>query len=716
MESIILFAPLVGSLIAGFGWKFISIRGAQWVTTGLLFLACALSWIVFLTHGPETQHIQVLRWIESGTLSTDWGIRLDRLTSIMLIVVTTVSALVHLYSFGYMAHDDQFKDGEESYRARFFAYLSFFTFAMLMLVTSDNLVQMFFGWEGVGVASYLLIGFYYRKPTANAAAMKAFIVNRVGDFGFALGIFGLYFLVDSVKFDDIFAAAPALAETQLHFLWGTWNAAEVLALLLFVGAMGKSAQLFLHTWLPDAMEGPTPVSALIHAATMVTAGVFLVCRMSPLMEFAPNATAFITFLGATTAFVAATIGLVQNDIKRVIAYSTMSQLGYMFVAAGVGVYSVAMFHLFTHAFFKAMLFLGAGSVIHGMHHEQDMRNYGGLKDKLPKTFWAMMIGTLAITGVGIPLTHIGFAGFLSKDAVIESAWAGTQGGYAFWMLVIAALFTSFYSWRLMFMTFFGKPRGDKHTHEHAHESPMVMLVPLGVLALGSVFAGMLWYGSFFGDHHKVNTFFGVPDHHAEASEHSDDHAASAADDHAADNHSDDHGDAKDHVAAHTDEGHAAMAAAHHGAAPEGAIFTHPDNHVMDEAHHAPIWVKVSPFIAMIIGLATAYWFYIVNPSLPKRLAEAQRPLYLFLLNKWYFDEIYDFLIVQPSKALGRLLWKNVDEAIIKGALNGIAMGIVPFFTRLAGKAQSGFIFTYAFWMVIGMAVLITWMTLSGGAH
>ncbi|WP_299932640.1 NADH-quinone oxidoreductase subunit L [uncultured Pelagimonas sp.] len=715
MESIILFAPLVGSLIAGFGWKFISIRGAQWVSTGLLFLACALSWIVFLTHGPETQHIQVLRWIESGTLSTDWGIRLDRLTSIMLIVVTTVSALVHLYSFGYMAHDDQFKDGEESYRARFFAYLSFFTFAMLMLVTSDNLVQMFFGWEGVGVASYLLIGFYYRKPTANAAAMKAFIVNRVGDFGFALGIFGLYFLVDSVKFDDIFAAAPALAETQLHFLWGTWNAAEVLALLLFVGAMGKSAQLFLHTWLPDAMEGPTPVSALIHAATMVTAGVFLVCRMSPLMEFAPNATGFITFLGATTAFVAATIGLVQNDIKRVIAYSTMSQLGYMFVAAGVGVYSVAMFHLFTHAFFKAMLFLGAGSVIHGMHHEQDMRNYGGLKDKLPKTFWAMMIGTLAITGVGIPLTHIGFAGFLSKDAVIESAWAGTQGGYAFWMLVIAALFTSFYSWRLMFLTFFGKPRGDKHTHEHAHESPMVMLVPLGVLALGSVFAGMVWYGSFFGDHNQVNKFFGIPAH-AEAVEHGDDHAAPAADDHAADDHADDHGDAKEHVAMHSDPDHAATAAAHHGAAPEGAIYMAPDNHVMDEAHHAPVWVKVSPFIAMIIGLATAYWFYIVNPSLPKRLAEAQRPLYLFLLNKWYFDEIYDFLIVQPSLKLGRFLWKNVDEAIIKGTLNGIAMGIVPYFTRLAGKAQSGFIFTYAFWMVIGMAVLITWMTLSGGAH
>ena len=707
MESIILFAPLVGALIAGFGWKLTGIRGAQWISTGLLFLSCAFSWIVFFQHGPDTQHIQVMRWIESGTLSTDWSIRLDRLTSIMLIVVTTVSSLVHLYSFGYMAHDSQFRDGEESYRPRFFAYLSFFTFAMLMLVTSDNLVQMFFGWEGVGVASYLLIGFYYRKPTANAAAIKAFVVNRVGDFGFALGIFALFFLTDSVRFDDIFAAVPTLAETQLTFLWRDWNAAEVVAILLFIGAMGKSAQLFLHTWLPDAMEGPTPVSALIHAATMVTAGVFLVCRMSPLMEFAPNATAFITFLGASTAFVAATIGLVQNDIKRVIAYSTMSQLGYMFVAAGVGVYSVAMFHLFTHAFFKAMLFLGAGSVIHGMHHEQDMRNYGGLRKKLPMTFWAMMIGTLAITGVGIPLTHIGFAGFLSKDAVIESAWAGTQAGYGFWMLVIAALFTSFYSWRLMFLTFFGKPRGDKHTHEHAHESPTVMLVPLGVLALGAVFSGMIWYGSFFGDHNQVNKFFGIPGAHSEAAEHGDGHG-------------DDHAEAKDHAeadAAHADTADTGHGDDHAAAAPgAGAIYMAPDNHVMDDAHHAPTWVKISPFIAMVIGFVTAYWFYIVNPKLPVQLAESQRPLYLFLLNKWYFDEIYDFLFVQPAKALGRILWKFGDEAIIKGGLNGIALGIVPFFTRLAGRAQSGYIFTYAFAMVIGMAIFITWMTLSGGAN
>ena len=716
MVSIILFAPLFGALIAGFGWRIISIRGAQWVTTGLLFLACFLSWIVFLTHGPETQHIELLRWIESGSLSTSWGIRLDRLTSIMLIVVTTVSALVHLYSFGYMAHDENFKEGEESYRARFFAYLSFFTFTMLMLVTSDNLVQMFFGWEGVGVASYLLIGFYYRKPSANAAAMKAFIVNRVGDFGFALGIFGLFYLTDSIQFDDVFAAAPTLAETQITFLWTEWNAANLLAFLLFVGAMGKSAQLILHTWLPDAMEGPTPVSALIHAATMVTAGVFLVCRMSPLMEYAPQAMVFVTFLGATTAFFAATVGLVQNDIKRVIAYSTCSQLGYMFVAAGVGVYSVAMFHLFTHAFFKAMLFLGAGSVIHGMHHEQDMRNYGGLRKKLPYTFWAMMIGTLAITGVGIPLTHIGFAGFLSKDAVIESAWAGTAGGYAFWMLVVAALFTSFYSWRLIFLTFFGEPRGDKHTHDHAHESPKVMLIPLGVLALGAVFSGMVWYGSFFGSHDRVNAFFGIPAHHAEADaghgEEAGDHGESAAaDSHGDEAATDDHGETAAADGHGEDVAHAAT-----GMAPEGAIFMHPDNHVMDEAHHAPTWVKVSPFIAMVIGLLTALWFYIWNPSMPARVADANRPLYLFLLNKWYFDEIYAFIFIRPAMWIGKFFWKKGDGNVIDGGINGLAMGIIPFFTRLAGRAQSGYIFTYAFAMVIGIAVFVTWMTMTGGAE
>ncbi len=700
METTILFAPLVGAILCGFGWRLFGETAALWVSTGLLFLSAVFSWVVFLSFDGVTEQIQILRFIESGQLNTDWAIRLDRLTAIMLVVITTVSSLVHLYSFGYMDHDPQWREGEV-YKPRFFAYLSFFTFAMLMLVTSDNLVQMFFGWEGVGVASYLLIGFYYRKPSANAAAIKAFVVNRVGDFGFALGIFGLFFLTESIRFDDVFAGASDLAATQLAFLWTEWNAAELIAFLLFVGAMGKSAQLLLHTWLPDAMEGPTPVSALIHAATMVTAGVFLVCRMSPLMEFAPNATAFITFLGAATAFFAATVGLVQTDIKRVIAYSTCSQLGYMFVAAGVGLYSAAMFHLFTHAFFKAMLFLGAGSVIHAMHHEQDMTNYGALRKRIPYTFWAMMIGTLAITGVGIPLTGwIGFAGFVSKDAIIEGAYAGGTG-FAFWALVIAALFTSFYSWRLMFLTFYGEARGDKHTHEHAHESPMVMLIPLGVLAIGAVFSGMVWYKSFFGSEKDVGSFFGVPV--AEASAHH-------GEDHAKDSHGD--GDSKGEKAEKKDKTSYAFA----GKPGEGALYIGEGNTVLHDAHYVPTWVKLSPFVAMLIGFGFAYLFYIVNTELPKRLAENQRPLYLFLKNKWYFDELYDWVFVKPALWIGRMLWKRGDGNVIDGTINGVSMGFVPFVTRLAGKAQSGYIFTYAFAMVVGIAVLVTWMTLSGGAN
>ncbi|WP_373635551.1 NADH-quinone oxidoreductase subunit L [Yoonia sp. SS1-5] len=703
METTILFAPLVGAILCGFGWKFIGETAAQWTATSLLFLAAFLSWVVFLTFDGTTENIQILRWIESGTLSTDWAIRMDRLTAIMLIVITTVSALVHLYSFGYMAHDDNFKEGE-SYRPRFFAYLSFFTFAMLMLVTADNLVQMFFGWEGVGVASYLLIGFYYRKPTANAAAIKAFVVNRVGDFGFALGIFALYMMTDSIRFADIFAAIPDLQGQTITFLWRDWNVLNLIAVLLFIGAMGKSAQLILHTWLPDAMEGPTPVSALIHAATMVTAGVFLVCRMSPLMEYAPQAQSFIVFLGASTAFFAATVGLVQNDIKRVIAYSTCSQLGYMFVAAGLGVYSVAMFHLLTHAFFKAMLFLGAGSVIHAMHHEQDMRNYGGLRHKIPKTFWMMMIGTLAITGVGIPLLYIGFpigfAGFVSKDAIIESAYAGTAGGYAFWMLLIAAFMTSFYSWRLMFMTFYGTPRGDKHTHDHAHESPTTMLAPLYVLAVGAVFSGMVFYGPFFGSDEKVGKYFGTID----AKEVSEDQALGFS------------LIAPAYAAGEASEDEHGKEEAQWPEVPgKGAIFKAADNHVLHDAHYVPIWVKLSPFIAMLAGLALAYQMYIRRPDLPAKLAEQQRPLYLFLLNKWYFDEIYDFLFVKPAVALGRILWKQGDTNTIDGGINGVAMGIIPFFTRLAGRAQSGYLFTYAFAMVLGITVLITIVSLSGGA-
>ncbi|ATX66324.1 NADH-quinone oxidoreductase subunit L [Roseinatronobacter bogoriensis] len=654
MAVTVLLAPLFGAIIAGLFWRVIGERPAQIVATALLFLSAILSWVIFLTHDGSVQQITLMRWIDSGSLVGDWAIRLDRLTAVMLIVITTVSALVHLYSFGYMAHDDNFKENE-SYRPRFFAYLSLFTFAMLMLVTADNLVQLFFGWEGVGLASYLLIGFYFRKQSAGAAAMKAFIVNRVGDMGLILALMVIYFLVDSIQYDDLFAAAPMLAETTVSFLWTEWNAANLIAFLLFVGAMGKSAQLFLHTWLPDAMEGPTPVSALIHAATMVTAGVFLVARMSPLMEYTPQVMEFVVLIGAMTALFAATVGLVQNDIKRVIAYSTCSQLGFMFVAAGVGVYSVAMFHLLTHAFFKAMLFLGAGSVIHGMHHEQDMRNYGGLKDKLPYTFYAMLIGTLAITGVGVPLTMIGFAGFVSKDAIIESTFAA-GAGYAFWALVAAAFMTSFYSWRLMFLTFWGTPRGDKHTHEHAHESPTVMLVPLAVLAVGSVLAGMAFYGPFFGSTEQVRDYFGA------------------------------------------------------------AIFMAEGNDLVTQAHYVPAWVKVSPFVAMLFGLGLAYMFYIRDTSLPKRLADTFPGAYRFLLNKWYFDEVYEFLFVRPSKFLGRFLWKKGDGAVIDGGINGLAMGIIPFFTKLAGRAQSGFIFHYAFAMVLGIVVIVTFVTLTGGAN
>jgi NADH-quinone oxidoreductase subunit L len=766
MATIILLAPLIGAIICGFGWRIIGERAGQVLTTSLIFLGALLSWIIFLTFDGETQHIHLLDWVQSGSLDTAWQIRIDRLTAIMLVVVNTVSALVHLYSFGYMAHDENWHEGEH-YKARFFAYLSFFTFAMLTLVTSDNLVQMFFGWEGVGVASYLLIGFYYRKPSANAAAIKAFVVNRVGDFGFALGIFALFYLTDSIKFDDVFAAAPELQNTTLGFLWGQWNAANLIGVLLFIGAMGKSAQLFLHTWLPDAMEGPTPVSALIHAATMVTAGVFLVCRMSPLYEFAPAATAFITVLGATTAFFAATVGLVQNDIKRVIAYSTCSQLGYMFVAAGSGVYSVAMFHLFTHAFFKAMLFLGAGSVIMATHHEQDMRNYGGLRKHIPLTFWAMMIGTLAITGVGIPLTHIGFAGFLSKDAVIESAFAGGSM-YAFWLLVVAACFTSFYSWRLMFLTFFGESRAHGHGHghgngnghghsnghghdDHGHgdhtpqESPLSVLVPLGVLALGAVFSGMLWYSVFFGDEAKLRTWFGmeaVAEHGEAGAEAATGHATGeaapaegtvteaatpepAATEPAATEHAETEPAATEPAATEATgtEAAAAEATADHGAeavhaaaAPKGAIYIGAENHVIHAAHEAPTWVKLAPFVAMLLGFVTAWVFYIRRPDLPGRLAAAQRPLYLFLLNKWYFDELYDWVFVRPAKWLGRFLWKKGDGNVIDGTINGVALGIVPFFTRLAGRAQSGYLFHYAFAMVLGIVILVTWMTLFGGAR
>ncbi|HSO48258.1 MAG TPA: NADH-quinone oxidoreductase subunit L, partial [Rhizobiaceae bacterium] len=512
MYHAIVFLPLLGFLLAGLFGRTLGAKGSEYVTTGFLIIAAALSWVAFFAVAfgeGGAQQIQVLRWLDSGSLNVNWAFRIDTLTVVMLVVVNTVSALVHVYSIGYMHHDP--------HRPRFFAYLSLFTFAMLMLVTSDNLLQMFFGWEGVGLASYLLIGFWYKKPSANAAAIKAFVVNRIGDFGFALGIFGLFVLFDSIELSTIFANAGQFAPGEggeagpavMNFLGYELSrdaALTVVCLLLFMGAMGKSAQVPLHTWLPDAMEGPTPVSALIHAATMVTAGVFLVARMSPIFEFSHTALTFVTIIGATTAFFAATVGLVQNDIKRVIAYSTCSQLGYMFVALGVGAYGAAIFHLFTHAFFKALLFLGAGSVIHAVSDEQDMRNMGGLKPHIPRTYWMMVIGTIALTGLGIPGTIIGTAGFFSKDAIIESAFVGENAaaGYAFVLLVIAAFMTSFYSWRLIFMTFHGQPRASHDVMHHVHESPPVMLVPLYILAAGALFAGVIFHDAFLGHAAEVH--------------------------------------------------------------------------------------------------------------------------------------------------------------------------------------------------------------------
>jgi NADH-quinone oxidoreductase subunit L len=655
----IVFLPLIGFLIAGLFGRQIGAKASEYVTTGLMIIVAVLSWIVFfnvaMSHeAHEVIKVPVLRWIQSGGIDVEWAFRIDTLTAVMFVVVNSVSCLVHLYSIGYMHHDP--------HRPRFFAYLSLFTFAMLMLITSDNLLQMFFGWEGVGLASYLLIGFWYKKPSASAAAMKAFIVNRVGDFGFILGISALFVMFGSINLETIFASAqsylptdPAAAPEVVLNLFGLQldrsHALTGACLLLFMGAMGKSAQFLLHTWLPDAMEGPTPVSALIHAATMVTAGVFLVARMSPIFELSPDALTFVTIIGAITAFFAATVGLVQNDIKRVIAYSTCSQLGYMFVALGVGAYGAAVFHLFTHAFFKALLFLGAGSVIHAVDGEQDMRYMGGLRKHIPYTFWAMTIGTLALTGVGIPGTIIGFAGFFSKDAIIESAFASHSavGGFAFTLLVIAALFTSFYSWRLAFMTFFGKPRASADVMHHVHESPMVMLLPLLLLGIGAVFAGVAFHDYFFG-HHYVEFW-------------------------------------------------------------KGALFTLPDNQILEEFHHVPLWVKWSPFIAMALGFVTAWYMYIKNPSAPKKLAEQQWMLYQFLLNKWYFDELYDFLFVRSAKALGRFLWKKGDVATIDAyGPNGVASAVGGL-TQKVVRLQSGYLYHYAFAMLIGVAALVTWMML-----
>jgi NADH-quinone oxidoreductase subunit L len=616
-------------------------RAAELITTGLLFVSAALSWFVLIDVGflHHDARIALFPWINSGDLQVFWSLRVDTLTAVMLVVVNTVSSLVHLYSIGYM--------DEDPHRPRFFSYLSLFTFAMLMLVTADNLVQMFFGWEGVGLASYLLIGFWYLRPSANAAAIKAFIVNRVGDFGFALGIFAIFMLIGSTDFETIFAGAPGLTGKTIDFFGWHADALTLTCLLLFMGAMGKSAQFLLHTWLPDAMEGPTPVSALIHAATMVTAGVFMVARLSPLFELAPNAQAFVMFIGATTAFFAATIGLVQNDIKRIVAYSTCSQLGYMFVAMGAGAYSVGMFHLFTHAFFKALLFLGSGSVIYAMHHEQDIRNMGGLKDKIPFTYIVMVIGTLALTG--FPLT----AGYFSKDAIIESAYVSHNpfAFYGFLMTVIAAGLTSFYSWRLIFKTFHGEPHDLEH-YEAAHESPLWMLIPIGILAVGSIFAGFPFKELFAG--HAVEEFF------------------------------------------------------------RESLKMNP--HIIEDMHHIPETIAFLPTVMMAVGFLVSWLFYIRRPYIPVELARQHQLLYQFLLNKWYFDELYDLIFVRPTKRLGRFLWKFGDGYIIDGfGPDGVSAWVLKA-TRNVVRLQTGYLYHYAFAMLIGVAGLITWFMFGLGGQ
>jgi NADH-quinone oxidoreductase subunit L len=663
----IVFLPLLAAIVGGLAGRMLGNVVVKSLTTGALFVSCALSWPIFLSfvggHG-HAEVVQVLKWVQSGNLTFDWALRVDTLTAVMLVVITSVSALVHLYSWGYMAEDPD--------QPRFFAYLSLFTFAMLMLVTADNLVQMFFGWEGVGLASYLLIGFWFKKPSANAAAIKAFVVNRVGDLGFMLGIFGTFLVFGTVSIPEILSRAPAMAGSTIHFLGGEWDTMTILCVLLFIGAMGKSAQLGLHTWLPDAMEGPTPVSALIHAATMVTAGVFMVCRLSPMFATSPDAMAMVTAVGAATMFFAATVGTSQWDIKRVIAYSTCSQLGYMFGAAGVGAPGAAMFHLFTHAFFKALLFLGAGSVIHAMHHEQDMRFYGGLRKQIPVTFWVMLIGTLAITGVGI-VGVAGFAGFYSKDAVLEAAFAhGTElSQIAFFLGIGAALLTSFYSWRLMFLTFWGKPRwaqsehiqhavhDDHHGHDdhghhglddgtagyHPHESPLNMLVPICLLAVGAIFAGFVFHHEFISE--GTGHFW------------------------------------------------------------HGSIAF--DGHFIEAMHHVPNWVKWAPFAVMLAGLLIAWHAYVRNPKFPETFVAQFGVLHRFVYNKWYFDELYNCLFVRPSFWLGRLFWQRGDIGIIDRFGPDGAAWVVQKGAGVARKVQSGYLNSYALVMLLGLVAAVSWV-------
>ena len=640
MEVVAVFLPLIGAIVAGFFGRAIGDRGAQVITCGLMVVSAVLCVFVFfdVAVGGNARTTELFTWFDSGSFEASWAIRADTLSAVMLMVVTVCSSMIHIYSIGYMSHDKSIP--------RFMAYLSWFTFFMLMLVTSDNFVQMFFGWEGVGLCSYLLIGFWYERPSACAAAIKAFLVNRVGDVGFALGIAGAFLLFGSVGFDQVFAAVPDMAELQFDFIGIEGHALTTICILLFIGAMGKSAQLGLHTWLPDAMEGPTPVSALIHAATMVTAGVFMVCRLSPMFEYAPTALELVTYVGAITAVFAASVGLVQNDIKRVIAYSTCSQLGYMFFAVGVSAYGAAIFHLYTHAFFKALLFLGAGSVIHAMSDEQDMRRMGGLWRKIPYTYALMWVGSLALAGIPP------FAGFFSKDMVLEAAYGAqsSHGLLAYWLGVAAAFMTAFYSWRLLIMTFHGPSRASAEVQAHVHESPRVMIWPLYVLAAGAIFGGWIAYDAFVGEGRAA--FWGT------------------------------------------------------------SLLVLEGNDSIEAAHHVPAWVKYLPLGVALSGIALAYLLYMARPDLPGAIAARLRPLYLFLLNKWYFDELFDAIFVQPARYLGRGFWKAGDGALIDGVGPDGLAAATRTLSRRVSRLQSGYVYHYAFAMLIGVVALVTWYLLS----
>ena len=634
MEISIIALPLIASIISGFFGKLIGDRSSEIITSLLVSISAIFSVLVLyeVVVNQYQENIIIATWISSGSLEVNWSMKIDSLSAVMLVVVTSVSALVHIYSIGYMSHDP--------HKPRFMAYLSLFTFAMLMLVTADNFIQLFFGWEGVGLCSYFLIGFWFKKESANKAAIKAFVVNRVGDFGFALGIFLIFYLFGTVNYTEVFAEIPNITDKNLVFLGITLNAIDLICLLLFIGAMGKSAQILLHTWLPDAMEGPTPVSALIHAATMVTAGVFLVVRCSPIYEYSDLVLNIITIVGMSTAFFAATVALVQNDIKKIIAYSTCSQLGYMFFATGVGAYNVAMFHLFTHAFFKALLFLGSGSVIHAFKDEQNINNMGGVWKKLPYTYSLMIIGTLALTGFPF------LSGFYSKDAIIEFAYlrGNTTGYYAAGIGIFTAFLTSIYSWRLIFKTFHGEYNNKEIKIDETHESPIVMLIPLVLLSIGAIFAGFLFKELFIG-YEGLNNFW-----------------------------------------------------------RDSIFFLKPLS-----TDHPPLWFLLLTPTLVILSIPLAYYLFLKNRNLPERLASINKPLYQFLLNKWYFDELYDVLFVKPSKKLGLFLWKFFDLKIIDGfGPDGISSMIKKFSVK-ANKFQSGYIYQYAFVMLLGFSALLTFL-------